>query len=150
MQNTTAHSNDSNNTATNTTPDFTPGIFIIPNPAPRLGSFISDYMRWDVAAACRKAGHPLPSMSDDQVVVQVWACSPNCDNWGSHRWEGERLPWTSYLPLESLKGLKEGDTLRVLNPAGEPADLEVSQLGFRYRRFGTFEETLAKVTKHLS
>ena len=92
---------------------------------------------------------------DDDLMVEFWATSPQCENWHCHEWNelGKeevmgRLP--NHLPARLLAGVKEGDEIVLhfrANNAETPYSYELRltahQLGYRYERFGSFEETLA-------
>jgi len=133
-----------NNTTASST--ATPSLFVVPNPAAPLSSFFNpEHTRSRIEAAGFDCG-------EDEVLVEVWATSDRSSNWSCHAFDKSRSNgyWTSYLPLSALEDIKEGDFLEAIDPTGETVMLRASQLNFRYRRAGTFEQALQLVTKHLS
>lgn len=97
---------------------------------------------------------PKITFQDNDLMVEFWATSQECQNWHCHDWDdlGEeqlmgRLP--QHLPLRVLQNIKEGDELVLhfqANNAQVPYEYELklraTQLGYRYERFGPFQETL--------
>lgn len=111
----------------------------------------------------------------DESWVQVWYVTPGSEdsNWCSHTINGyEELkgwkPIAEYLPKSLFDGKKEGDCITVILPihkwlekdkcklmgcdgsyieasASIKVQLQLSQLKYRYRRFGRFEDTLTRV-----
>jgi hypothetical protein len=52
--------------------------------------------------------------------------------------------FATYLPASLFKGKKEGDKVVISTKWGE-VELTLSQLKYRYRRFGAFEEVMKKL-----
>ena len=94
----------------------------------------------------------------ESPLVQIWATGMDVDNWGSHRSpkeigeeaekeirniSGKRAGYfLDYLPAALFEGKKEGDTV-TFQIKDTSVSLTLRQKGYRYRRFGSFEETLS-------
>ena len=50
-----------------------------------------------------------------------------------------------YFPVSLLKDLEEGDTLVLTTNGGIQFRLKISQIGYRYERFGRFEQVLKSI-----
>jgi hypothetical protein len=98
---------------------------------------------------------------DPGLLVQVWYCDETCDNWGSHPRHdldnSRRGPFfgsnglSDHLPVALFDDKAEGDTI-TLNYTSQAGDqyrlvLTLNQQGFRYRRFGNFEEVLQRLVE---
>ena len=97
----------------------------------------------------------LPSMAADYIkrienltgkkvdikesMVQIWVTSPDSDNWTDHGHPELKERFTKYLPASVLKDVKEGDVLH-FNLENKQIELKANQLGYRYARFGKFED----------
>ena len=73
------------------------------------------------------------TISLDESMVQIWATSPESDNWECHRHpEIENFP--TWLPAKELEGVKEGDTI-TLHQKDTIIELTAKQLEYRYRKY---------------
>lgn len=95
--------------------------------------------------------------------VQVWILCDGSDNLSDHGFNDEQLDalWPnglaesereyasapSFLPISIFEGKKEGDSITLTTTAGVKWDIELCQLGYRYARFGKFEEVLAMLER---
>jgi hypothetical protein len=127
-------------------------VFIVPNSLATMDEFLARSTREHLAAGFARLG-----IVDPGRTVQVWYTGAGCDNWESHRWPGGpgngpffgQLP--GQLPTSIFHGKVEGDKVNLLwrgrNAEEEDIELELTlrQLAYRYRDFGPFEETLAKL-----
>ena len=146
--------------------EFNAEAFIIPNHSGKITNFWLD-------DAARKAKEIATNVlgeepNDDESYIQMWYVAKDlgCDNLVDHSaWvdiDGEeyiiRMD-SSYLPYTVLKGKNDGDTIDVSFISGRrewdktpEGDIEVlmhvtlNQKYYRYRRFGSFNEVLRKVT----
>ena len=117
-------------------------FFIIPNSAVLLPGHEGIPLMFD------DENHALPSFEFGfQIGVEVWIHSEEHRNWFSHSGPLKGR----YLPLNVLKNLVEGDTLRFCARDREGAMSEfvltARQLGFRYGHKGGFETVLRSVCK---
>lgn len=101
----------------------------------------------------------------EEPMIEVWAGNELCDNFAAHMVDYAKMigvvdlkasyldvvdqardeKFPTHLPYSLLKGLKEGDTLRLERKNGVVFELKASQSTTRYRRFGNFEEVLEKL-----
>lgn len=119
-------------------------IFVIPNLSINERREGSDYMsRW--ITLNQKRFEPLGiTLNNEETYVQVWVGDEEVDNWTCNKEAlGQMFP--GWLPLSILKGVKEGDTIK-LKWNDEDLELTANQLGCRYRNFGKFEEVLKSVS----
>lgn len=115
-------------------------IFIVPNQAINGKRESAEFMqRWITLNG--KSFSPLGiELSEDETYIQVWVGNEENDNWTC---DGENH-FPSYLPLSILKDVKEGETIN-LKWNGEDVRLRASQLEYRYRKFGKFEDVLKSI-----
>jgi len=150
-------------------------LFIIPNSAAKIEDLFDSAKEErtnQMNKICELNGMTFDK--DHDWLIECWLCAPelDCDNIADHNIHvlnenGAHCTigldhWRN-MPSTLLKGKKEGDTISVKIPVwvrveGEEeqypnardiiADFNITlaQTKYRYRRFGTFEETLAKVT----
>lgn len=124
-------------------------MFIIPNTALSPSSYwgqeafdelVSDH----VNSAAKVLDLRTHDLSKDRMV-QVWVHSSECENWGDHIHPViGRFP--SHVPAKWLEGLAEGDTLAIVGHKAKML-IRCQQHGYRYQRFGTFEQVLKQVNK---
>jgi hypothetical protein len=128
-------------------------VFIIPNGSIRLGDC------WDkenIINFFKEIFGGDYEVNENEHVIQCWFTDrnyeelksnhmPTSENWANH---GHPLlgidpgEWVEVMPLSKLKGLKEGDTLDI-KFHGFDISLRATQLQYRYRRFGKFEDVVA-------
>jgi len=142
--------------------EFNADAFIIPNRAGKLG----DFWLSSVAEAARRQATIMlgKEPTDDDLFVEMWyvaddiGCENLVDHGASVEIDGKKyyidVP-TRYLPYLALKDKREGDSLIVTfyeaasNEDGDDinvvVDVTLKQKGYRYARFGSFEETLWQV-----
>ena len=97
---------------------------------------------------------------ETEEFVELWFANEDIDNWFDHgvydESETQWRPLTKNLPKTLFYGKKEGDkvsfsmifTSRINDMEVRkrvPVTLTLSQLKYRYKRFGTFEECLKTV-----
>lgn len=110
---------------------------------------------------------------DETRFVECWFCNKDHDNWRDHGVgsleEGNELsskeerlePWrlsTSWVPSWIFDGHKEGDVVTFCMPVNRrdysrgvtelstiKVSMRLNQSNYRYKRFGKFEEVLARV-----
>ena len=135
-------------------------IFIVPNPGFHVKELLPFAKETTIKRARLLAGINL---EEEDYLIEVWATSPQCDNWtsvygGFQSLFGVKLPedrsekdyligyFPKLLPVKLFKGKKEGDTIVLHCPEYNiTVELTLNQLGYRYGRFGKFEEVLKKV-----
>jgi hypothetical protein len=87
----------------------------------------------------------------NDMLVQVWCTSPDSENWQDHgglQLGGHKLTpgeFPGYLPVRLFDGKTEGMTIEIEAENGEIIELTLSQLKYRYRRFGTFDQVLKQL-----
>lgn len=145
--------------------EFNAEAFIIPNSAGKITDFWTDSAAEETKEMATNVLGEEPN--DDESYIQMWYVAKDlgCDNLVDHSaWvdiDGEEYRIrmdSSYLPYTALKGKNDGDTIDVSFISGRrewdktpEGDIEVlmhvtlNQKDYRYRRFGSFEETLMKV-----
>lgn len=138
--------------------------FIIPNSACMIDDLISARVRDLYHEICRLNGIGEPSELGKEKLVEMWFHNENSDNIECHGYffEDEYClfpgSFPRYLPARLFADKKEGDVIKVKIPccvvSQESTPLEskeeamiiatitLQQLGYRYERFGTFEEVL--------
>jgi hypothetical protein len=119
-------------------------FFIVPNPLTNLtetDSYLFESFRNALSRSAQIFG-----VEGGQRFAQIWYASPECENWGSHRWPdhpeffgSQGIP--GWIPTEVLLPLKEGDTLN-FQFNGKTVQVTACQLRFRYRDWGPFEKAL--------
>ena len=141
-------------------------IFIVPNSSFKVTEKTFEWVRADLYEIY--SANKLDGEFKDQSWVQIWiATRENEDsNWTDHTIDGyEELsgwrPIAQYLPKSIFNGHKEGDVISIILPicksmelaensyadmrARVKVELCLKQQGYRYERFGKFEEVLARV-----
>lgn len=143
-------------------------IFIIPNEAVTKKNAMDGYWEAEKKRLHSRLGIEL---KDSDVLVQVWVGNGKCDNWtcnpefssiiDDENWDAleEKLIRTQKktsgyfnylfprcLPKRILKGLKEGDILKLKCDTGVTLELTADQSTKRYRYLGTFEKALESVS----
>ena len=149
-------------------------MFIIPNPAHSLldGWMPITYAEKMVSAMANlDRANFNPGLTIGEKMVQVWYCNDKCENGVRHypyvtdqdgkRWD-IKFDIGEYFPESFAKRLHEGETGKFNIPVtleywDEETDeteerkaimlceITAKQKAYRYRMFGTFEETLQKV-----
>ena len=147
--------------------EFNAEAFIIPNHSGKLEDFTFSSVRKDIKEVATRLLGKEPD--EDERYVQMWYVVKdlNCDNLSDHgarvEIDGEkhsiRLA-SCFLPYSILKGKDDGDVVDVVfrnnynawfnddvDSEGEPITMHVTlnQKDYRYRNFGSFQETLRKV-----
>lgn len=149
-------------------------MFIIPNPAHSLlddwmPAAYAEKMVYAMANLDRANFNP--GLTIGEKMVQVWYCNDKCENGVRHyphvtdqdgkRWD-IKFDIGEYFPESFAKRLHEGETGKFNIPVtleywDEETDeteerkaimlceITAKQKAYRYRMFGTFEETLKKV-----
>ena len=125
--------------------------FIVPNDGMRFNLFL-DCLRKSMKKDLNNIGI-VPEDTDD--MIQVWISAENEDNCSDHGFPDDILKTLGledesrfdrrcpkFLPYSILKDVKEGDVKQFVAPNGAMINIKFEQLPYRYRRFGTFEETL--------
>lgn len=143
-------------------------VFIIPN----QGGLITNWLSESVQNEFKKNIGEIAELSgrefnpETDKIVQLWFTGMDCDNMVDHyAWaedeNGNKLSFRAsnigHLPASFFDGKKEGDTIdisfpvRAYDSADRATDITVkahvtlAQSKYRYRRFGNFEDVLAKV-----
>ena len=120
-------------------------IFIIPNMPTTLGE--GALFAKMMCPKLESVG--IKNTPDNEVLIQVWVTSPECDNWPDHHrsyndmmggTEDEMFP--GYLPSSLFKDKKEGDIVSFENDTTR-FELTCTQKNYRYRAFGNFEKVLS-------
>ena len=149
-------------------------MFIIPNPAHSLlNDWMSTEYAVERVSALDNLDRANfnPGLTIGEKMVQVWYCNDKCQNGVRHypyvidqdgkRWD-IKFEIGEYLPESFAKQFYEGRTIKVNIPVileywNEETDeteerkaimmceITAKQKAYRYRMFGTFEETLQKV-----
>lgn len=135
--------------------------------------FVSDLRKvwWNTTTEEYRKEHEFKN----EVWIQVWYITPgqSDSNWCNHKIDGYKdlsgwYPISEYLPKSLFKDHKEGDCITIDLPirkylgtkdckelgiscdichleATIKVQLQLSQMKYRYRRFGNFEDALARV-----
>ena len=119
-------------------------IFIIPNMPTTLGegTLFNKMMRPKLESV------GLKNTPDNEVLIQVWVTSSECDNWPNHHGAYNNMMGTKdemfpgYLPSSLFKDKKEGDVVSFENDTTK-FELTCTQKNYRYRAFGSFEKVLS-------
>lgn len=149
-------------------------MFIIPNPAHSLlDDWMPTTYAAEMVSVLDNLDRANfnPGLTIGEKLVQVWYCNDKCENGVRHypyvtdqdgkRWE-IKFEIGEYFPESFAKRLHEGETGKfnipvILEYWNEETDeteerkaimmceLTAKQKAYRYRMFGTFEETLQKV-----
>lgn len=146
-------------------------IFIVPNEAYKVSEKTFEWARADYFRVFRANHDKISGDFMDQTWIQVWFATRGDNdqsNWTDHGIDGykELVGWSpvcQYLPKALFEGRKEGDIITINLPitksvelsegidsyadmyATIKVDLCLKQQGYRYQRFGRFEEVLARV-----
>jgi hypothetical protein len=119
-------------------------MFIIPNHLTRIVEATTTTQKdWER----RLKWANIEAHHEEDLLVQVWWTSEECDNWRSHNWKSYpelfgNIP--DHLPVTLFAGKKEGD--KIAFRLGEiQAEVELRQLGFRYEWAGPFEKVLERL-----
>ena len=152
---------------------FTANAFIIPNGAREVSEFISlDKANGTYRYLQEFAKLNNTEICDSDKVVQVWFHSNevDSDNVVDHGFKvtlndgtqtGIRPSNLQWIPAKMLEGIKEGDSMMLVSPAftnynrTRQSKIDVilhismicQQKGYRYARFGNFEEVVKSVCK---
>lgn len=146
--------------------EFNAEAFIIPNRSGKITDFWSSVANGVKEIATNVLGK---EPDKDERYIQMWYVVKdlNCENLVDHKarveidgkWHGIRLE-SSFLPYSILKGKNDGDVVDVVfrntynawlddeaDTEGEIITMHVTlnQKDYRYRSFGSFQETLQKV-----
>ena len=133
-------------------------VFIIPNGLSSYESmkkYNDGKDRSDVQFTCEENG---VKCTDETKFVQIWATSPECDNWNCHYGAPEEFVenrelhgyfrhmrgtcwFPDILPVDIFAGKKEGDTV-IVSLSGIKCSLTLAQTKHRYESFGNFEVCL--------
>ena len=126
-------------------------MFIVPNRCAKIDTSIS-YIASSVESHNKKVKrlglHESFKLRDGDIPVQIWVCDNGSENWSCHGLPGylaKSENFLDFIPYRLLKGLKEGDIF-TFDMLGKHIVIRASQLKYRYKGFGTFEEALFSVT----
>lgn len=92
----------------------------------------------------------INEVKDGQRFIQLWFHSADCDNWQDGGIPKDLTPETeieympTYLPVEMVENMKEGDKM-TLKVFGKEVEFTARQFGFRYQRFGKFEDVISEL-----
>jgi hypothetical protein len=128
-------------------------MFIIPNSVSTIDDYLLPSFQKRMVDLCK-----INELVENpkEKIVQIWLTNDNSDNINDH---GIKIDGKQYyvtcgnIPYTLIKNVKEGETVAVKffgydNSEEKPAkvvfeiQLTAKQLDYRYRRFGSFEETL--------
>ena len=138
---------------------ITGDVFIVPNKAQNVGkNKSSDFWVSQRSKTLNTIGIDIMKLDDNDDLVEVWCCSVGSDNWQSHDLPTDLKKelkettggvkkhslFPSYIPRSMMKELKEGESFEVVF-GGVSVTLTARQLSYRYRTFGSFEDTLNKI-----
>lgn len=124
-------------------------IFIIPNEKIKIEKFFTPEK--EKQQFSKATGYEI---KDGDEMVQVWVTSESTNNWQCchggwleecqlRKEDGFRDLFPGYFPVRVLENLTEGDVLGCVPRGGDVIiELTCKQKGYRYSRFGTFEECL--------
>lgn len=96
----------------------------------------------------------LIQMVNGDLPIEIWTTGMGSENWQDHGIpDSISIPeagispeyFPGYLPLRVVKDLKEGDVLELTWFNGETLRITASQLPYRYRDLGRFEDALRHV-----
>lgn len=145
-------------------------IFVIPNSPDRVEYLIEKGFHWMVRTieACKKMFelNGWGTLPNDDKMVQIWWTSEFCSDFTSHHPIGildekeyEVKLLCDELPLSIIKDWKEGEKHTILIPIKlypfnkedesietiAEVEVEVNQLGYRYKTYGKFEDVIRKI-----
>lgn len=133
---------------------FNANMFIIPNGIHTSNGCCYEMNRRSVNARFEELGIDYHIESGEKLV-QIWSCGCDSDNWSDHHLPYEIRELLGFneddgfvrfhdlLPVSWFTGKKEGDIVTVnftKNDVTVTVNFKLSQLDYRYRRFGKFEE----------
>ena len=151
------------------------GAFVIPNDSRRFKSFNNmSGSKYTADYLIELARLNNIELTGEDKIIQMWFHSKevNCDNICDHGFtineNGEKIYVKAYklqwVPEKLLRGMKEGETLKLIVPGvtiyrdklssirndqSEEGIMTISavcqQQGYRYARFGKFEEVVKNV-----
>ncbi len=134
-------------------------VFIVPNQVTKLEDFAEP--EWLMEKLRRLTG--LKVNYEDEVI-QVWVVSERCDNWSDtfagfqaccgmeefdSKTRDQRLMgyFPKYFPVKLFDKKMEGDEISLYCKEYDiTIKLICDQLGYRYNRFGRFEDVYARLT----
>lgn len=131
-------------------------MFIIPNSISTIDNERMLSFKKKMRELCKLNGL---NNNDEEMLVQVWITNDKSDNIDDH---GIIINGKQYyvicsnIPYTLIKNVKEGENITVkffgYDHSGEEAvkvvfemQLTAKQLDYRYKRFGSFEETLKRL-----
>ena len=161
--------NDRNSVATATLEDME--IFIIPNspnPVENMAEgkwSTTRSKRWVSAMKEMFELNKWGEMPEDEKAVQIWWVAESCGNVNDHHpmvmYEGKKYELKldcPFLPISIIEDWKEGESHTINIPVSLyewetnaktetvfKATIIPSQLKYRYRRFGTFQECISVI-----
>ena len=139
-------------------------VFIVPNGSFKVTEKTFEWVRSDLFRIFNSNfAHIGDEKFLDQTWIEVWFVTRGNDesNWTDHDIDGYSelrgwKPLTQYLPKSLFENHKEGEVITInlpiwrRTPAGDEyscvkVELCLKQQGYRYERFGKFEEVLKRV-----
>ena len=128
-------------------------MFIIPNSLRREKAELEDSKAvsyfWDQyeKKAAKYFGEEVARRNKgERILVQVWICSEESDNWADYRCPIDGEHFVQNLPIEIIGKMKEGDIVDIDLPKHNAIlRLTAKQQGYRYERFGNFEDVLKQL-----
>ena len=135
-------------------------IFIIPNKAEKLSRYEPHSKMWLLGQLDFFGIEPE---KHDDLMIDIWVTSEKEENWGhfggfqneanvvfdedDESRKNRMLGYfPSHIPEHVFRGKKEGDIIRLHHKEyGIDIELTCKQQGYRYQRFGTFEQVLEYV-----
>ena len=137
--------------------------FIVPNKTHVVSDFLFDADDRETAYKLLAWINKVHYEPSEDKLVEFWYVSPELesDNLVDHGFKinGQYCNCDydigRFLPYSMVKDHKEGDTIDVIWPYDDGSDVmkfilmhvTFKQMGYRYARFGKFEEVLERVTK---
>ena len=157
--------------------EFLANVFIVPNPlATAQDYFNPDRISEKMTEFCQL--NDIEFNTETSLIAQTWYLSEylGCDNIPDHGISfindvGQHIRIKSkiggHMPIELFKGKKEGDTISIKLPilisieddgsediididTVATVQLTLRQIGYRYQRFGKFEEVLEALVEAYS
>jgi hypothetical protein len=122
--------------------------FIVPNGWMYVGD-LPAYAKEDTLDSIKRT-YGL-ELQDHDVLITLWTVDPeeegdsNIECHGLNHDSSRRF--SHYAPLSLFENKKEGDTVTFSGAYGT-FEVKLCQLGYRYRRFGAFEEVLRKQVRN--
>jgi len=145
-------------------------VFIVPNESYKVSEKTFEWARADYFRVFEANHDKISGDFMDQIWIQIWFATRGDNdqsNWTDHGIDGykELVGWRpvcQYLPKALFEGHKEGDIITINLPIIKPVELGegdsyadmyatikvglcLKQQDYRYKRFGKFEEVLARV-----